>query len=226
MNDADWDSHNDTAGLTSIPHSHTHWERLTSTYADAGYREGITPGKLSTLQRGFDEAFAGSVVNSRRLGQVRGRVAGLVAFLSTQTQSRNDLAPASSSSITSSTLLQRAKETRAYLSRIPRDLVLPVDEEAIAHAAAEHPEEHQPAAIAQNQNQSGVADAWTQEGQQVRERREMDRVLDAFEDLSASASASPLGAVSQAKGKETAREQQLLDLWEGRVAQLELEAGL
>lgn len=250
MDDADWDTHTGTTTATAtttsndIPHSHTHWERLTTTYADAGYREGITPGKLSTLQRGFDEAFAASVVPSRRLGQVRGRVAALVAFLQTQTQvqtqdqNQNDLLPASTAPTNATqppTLLFHAKETRRHLSRIPRDHVLPVDEEALAHAAAEHPDE-QPLVQQQRQQQQEVAaaaapgEAWTQQGQEVRERREMERLLNGMEDLSASATGlATNGGIANNEGKgngEGMREHQLLDLWEARVAQLEREAGL
>jgi hypothetical protein len=252
MDDADWDtsplpSHTHTGTTTAtatttsndIPHSHTHWERLTTTYADAGYREGITPGKLSTLQRGFDEAFAASVVPSRRLGQVRGRVAALVAFLQTQTQvqtqdqNQNDVSPASTAPTNATqppTLLFHAKETRRHLSRIPRDHVLPVDEEALAHAAAEHPDEQPLVQQQRQQQQQEVAaaaapcEAWTQQGQEVRERREMERLLNGMEDLSASATG--LNGATGHKHEEGMREHQLLDLWEARVAQLEREAGL
>ncbi|KAJ9109057.1 hypothetical protein QFC21_000384 [Naganishia friedmannii] len=217
MDDADWDTSPAPHTSTANVHSHTHWERLTTTYADAGYREGITPGKLSTLQRGFDEAFAGSVVPSRRLGQVRGRVAAMVAFL----QTRNDESFPALTATT--TLLDRAKDTRRLLSRVRRDQVLPIDEEALAHAAAEHPDEQPQQLLTQQQgrtNDEAVGNAWTKEGQEVRERREMERVLDAMEDLSSASSAQ------QARPGMEEREQHLLDLWEGRVAKLELEAGL
>ncbi|KAJ9128096.1 hypothetical protein QFC24_000387 [Naganishia onofrii] len=228
MDDADWDTHTGTTTATAtttsndIPHSHTHWERLTTTYADAGYREGITPGKLSTLQRGFDEAFAASVVPSRRLGQVQ-----------TQDQNQNDLLPASTAPTNAKqppTLLFHAKETRRHLSRIPRDHVLPVDEEALAHAAAEHPDEQPLEQQRRRQHQQQVAaaaapgEAWTQQGQEVRERREMERLLNGMEDLSASATG--LNGGTGHKHEEGMREHQLLDLWEARVAQLEREAGL
>ncbi|KDN52144.1 hypothetical protein K437DRAFT_293223 [Tilletiaria anomala UBC 951] len=49
--------------------------KLMATFEDTGYREGITAGKLSTLQEGFDEAFADiGVPLGRRLGSLKGRL--------------------------------------------------------------------------------------------------------------------------------------------------------
>ncbi|SAM84378.1 uncharacterized protein UBRO_05619-A [Ustilago bromivora] len=51
---------------------------------DTGYREGITAGKLSTLQQGFDTGFneVGALLG-RQLGQLRGQVAALLFLTST-----------------------------------------------------------------------------------------------------------------------------------------------
>ncbi|KAJ9107855.1 hypothetical protein QFC19_002761 [Naganishia cerealis] len=204
MDDADWDTSPAdaaTATDTYARHAHTQWERLTTTYADAGYREGITPGKLTTLQRGFDEAYAASVVPSRRLGQLRGRVAALVAFLQSRQQQGDTTNGAGDAD---ALLLQRAKEAKRLLARVRPETVLPVDEEALAHAAAEHPAD-------------GVVvdkDEWRGE-EGVRERREMADVVQKLEDLG-----------GQEKTTNEEREQQLLDSWERTVSLLEREAGL
>ncbi|KAK0554582.1 hypothetical protein OC846_002058 [Tilletia horrida] len=51
-------------------------------FEDAGYREGITDGKLSSLQAGFDEGF--STVGAplgRAVGRLRGEATSLLAFV-------------------------------------------------------------------------------------------------------------------------------------------------
>lgn len=54
-----------------------------------GYREGITKGKLSTLQGGFDQGFneVGAPLG-RQIGLLRGQVAALLLLLSSNTSSR------------------------------------------------------------------------------------------------------------------------------------------
>lgn len=84
----------------------------------AGYREGITDGKLQTLQEGFDSAFAFSVPSSRRIGQLRGRVNALL-----------NIATSSSSP----EVLSEVREIAAELGAVRRDEVLPPDQERIAH---------------------------------------------------------------------------------------------
>lgn len=46
-----------------------------------GFREGITSGKLSTLQSGFDSGYLLSSLPSRQLGNLRGRASALLALL-------------------------------------------------------------------------------------------------------------------------------------------------
>lgn len=83
----------------------------------AGYREGITDGKLSTLQQGFDEGFTLSTPLARRIGSLRGRATALLQFLST----------------TDSPVLENVREFIRDLERVKRDDVLPVDLEREAH---------------------------------------------------------------------------------------------
>ena len=47
----------------------------------AGYREGITAGKASTVQAGFNEGFAAGAQAGRQLGELRGTAAYVLARL-------------------------------------------------------------------------------------------------------------------------------------------------
>ncbi|RXK34698.1 hypothetical protein M231_08050 [Tremella mesenterica] len=67
-------------GGAADPLTEREYDRMVARYTDAGYREGITDGKLSTLQQGFDESFELSVPSSRRLGLLRGRTAALLSY--------------------------------------------------------------------------------------------------------------------------------------------------
>uniref|UniRef100_V5GLQ3 Protein YAE1 n=1 Tax=Kalmanozyma brasiliensis (strain GHG001) TaxID=1365824 RepID=V5GLQ3_KALBG len=57
--------------------------KVEALFNDTGYREGITAGKLSTLQSGFDQGFneVGAALG-RRVGIVRGQVAALLLLTS------------------------------------------------------------------------------------------------------------------------------------------------
>ncbi|SOV06757.1 uncharacterized protein UDID_05619 [Ustilago sp. UG-2017a] len=58
--------------------------KVEAQFHDTGYREGITAGKLSTLQQGFDTGFneVGALLG-RQLGQLRGQVAAFLFLTST-----------------------------------------------------------------------------------------------------------------------------------------------
>ncbi|PWY99655.1 hypothetical protein BCV70DRAFT_200577 [Testicularia cyperi] len=62
--------------------------KIEGQFHDAGYREGITAGKLSTLQGGFDQGFneVGAPIG-RSVGILRGQIAALVSILSSTTMS-------------------------------------------------------------------------------------------------------------------------------------------
>lgn len=55
----------------------------TCSSSQTGYREGITAGKLSTLQVGFDQGFNASTAIGRARGQLRGELLALDAYLGT-----------------------------------------------------------------------------------------------------------------------------------------------
>ncbi|KAI0731984.1 hypothetical protein C8Q72DRAFT_969646 [Fomitopsis betulina] len=60
------------------------WDRISSGFTNSGYREGITAGKESALQPGFDEGFAevGAPIG-RQLGILRGIASALLSSLPT-----------------------------------------------------------------------------------------------------------------------------------------------
>ncbi len=87
----------------------------------AGYREGITDGKESALQEGFDAGFAqvGAPLG-RELGTLRGIASALVHFLTLS-------GPLSST-------LDEARDISAQLASIRYSDIAPPDLEAEAHA--------------------------------------------------------------------------------------------
>ncbi|WVW78494.1 hypothetical protein I302_100449 [Kwoniella bestiolae CBS 10118] len=121
-----------TQGGIDDPLVNQEFNRLSNKFSDAGYREGITDGKLSTLQVGFDEGFAQSVPLSRRVGALRGKAAALLAIhLSSSSTS-------SATSHSSKDLEESLREIVKELGRLKRDEVLPEDRERIQHEKEEH----------------------------------------------------------------------------------------
>lgn len=68
------------------PDAHTaaadrEWNKLSNEFVNAGYREGITAGKESALQEGFDEGFASvGAPLGRRVGVLRGTTNAALAL--------------------------------------------------------------------------------------------------------------------------------------------------
>ncbi|WWD21455.1 hypothetical protein CI109_105940 [Kwoniella shandongensis] len=118
------------------------YTRLASRYSDAGYREGITDGKLSTLQRGFDESFAQSVPLSRQIGNLRGRAAALLSFLTTDPSV--------------GVRVEDLRELIRELGKLRRDQILPQDEERIAHEREEHDGEAYELDVNDNREMEGL----------------------------------------------------------------------
>ncbi|WVR04608.1 hypothetical protein IAU60_001618 [Kwoniella sp. DSM 27419] len=119
-------------GGSADPLVNQEYTRLSNKFSDAGYREGITDGKLSTLQQGFDQGFAQSVPLSRRVGMVRGRAAALLAVITT--------GPAPKPSHASADLEDTTRTIIRRLGVLRRDEVLAEDQERIEHERDEHPE--------------------------------------------------------------------------------------
>ncbi|KAK1225988.1 hypothetical protein PQX77_000679 [Marasmius sp. AFHP31] len=117
--DSPWDEnpHPDTA-------RDTEWTKISSEFTNSGYREGITAGKESALQEGFDNGFAqvGAPIG-REVGLLRGIASGLVSYLSTSKGLPDQ-----------DVQLVEAREIAASLSNIRFSDIAPRDLEAEQHA--------------------------------------------------------------------------------------------
>jgi hypothetical protein len=109
------------AGGVGDPMVAQNWNRITTKYSDVGYREGISEGKLSSLQEGFDQSFKMSVPLVRRLGNLRGAASALLAYMTGM-------------SATDYVLVEKVRALISDLGRIKVADVLPVDQEALDHA--------------------------------------------------------------------------------------------
>ena len=111
------------------------WSKISSDFLNAGYREGITAGKESALQAGFDEGFAetGAPIG-RTIGLMRGNVSSLVSFLcSGRALPQGDEGERRK-------LLDEARAISAALGNVRFSDIAPPDLEAERHAR-EHLEE-------------------------------------------------------------------------------------
>lgn len=160
----------------------------------AGYREGITDGKLTTLQEGFDSSFAASVPPSRRLGQLRGQANALLAYLTRSTPGTSSARASTSMSgpVYLAELVEAARELVQDLARVKRVQVLSRDIERERHEQEEH----------------GGEDVFELE---PTEEREMEGLEDAL---------GSLGQKAKANGSDEVREGQLLDVFEYRLKAL------
>ncbi|WWC67920.1 uncharacterized protein I206_101838 [Kwoniella pini CBS 10737] len=135
-----------TQGGASDPLVNQEFTRLSNKFSDAGYREGITDGKLSTLQKGFDQGFASSVPLSRRVGILRGKSAALLAITSSSS-SKSSSPSASSTNLSSkpthstTDLGESLRDLIRELGQLRRDDILPEDKERIEHEKVEHPDD-------------------------------------------------------------------------------------
>lgn len=128
VDDSPWE---DGANTTSVQDSE--WSKISSDFLNAGYREGITAGKESALQAGFDEGFAetGAPIG-RNIGLLRGHISSLISFSS----SRRSLPEG----VDAGKLLDEARAISAALGNVRFSDIAPPDLEAERHAR-EHLEE-------------------------------------------------------------------------------------
>ncbi|KAH9814156.1 hypothetical protein DFH28DRAFT_1083162 [Melampsora americana] len=70
--------------------SQIEYDRMAERFHQAGYRDGISQGKLITLQAGFDEGFSRGCELGRQIGKLRGQASGILSFLLTITNSEGD----------------------------------------------------------------------------------------------------------------------------------------
>ncbi|KIP08018.1 hypothetical protein PHLGIDRAFT_393337 [Phlebiopsis gigantea 11061_1 CR5-6] len=103
------------------------WSKISSDFLNAGYREGITAGKESALQAGFDEGFAetGAPIG-RSIGLMRGYISSIIAFLS----SGRSLP----SGVDAGQLLGEARAISGALGDVRFSDIAPPDLEAEMHA--------------------------------------------------------------------------------------------
>ncbi|KAF7297305.1 Yae1-N domain-containing protein [Mycena indigotica] len=105
--------------------SDAEWDKISSEFTNAGYREGITAGKESALQEGFDAGFAQvGVPLGREIGHLRGIVSAVISFLQSTFCERAD----------KDALLAEAREISASLADVRFSDIAPRDLEAEAHA--------------------------------------------------------------------------------------------
>jgi hypothetical protein len=122
----DWDETTDDLAAEA-GHSEREYTKLQARHTDAGYREGINVGKLSTLQTGFNDGFARyGAPAGRRLGLARGTAGAILAWL----LQRPDSAAA---------LIEEARTLVRDLGRLAVEDVAERDSAAAQHAA-EHGE--------------------------------------------------------------------------------------
>ncbi|KAJ7875383.1 hypothetical protein B0H14DRAFT_64261 [Mycena olivaceomarginata] len=101
------------------------WTKISSEFTNVGYREGITAGKESALQEGFDTGFA--VVGAPLgwdIGFLRGMASGSIAFLNSNLCNH----------LEKESLLVEARDVAAKLAVVRFTDVVPRDLEAEEHA--------------------------------------------------------------------------------------------
>ncbi|TFK36512.1 hypothetical protein BDQ12DRAFT_686541 [Crucibulum laeve] len=99
------------------------WTRMSTDFTNVGYREGITAGKESALQEGFDSGFAnvGAPIG-RDLGILRGMCSAIVTSLTSSTGGETE------------SMAIEARDIAAKLSDIRFSDISPRDLEAEEHA--------------------------------------------------------------------------------------------
>ncbi|ESK93919.1 hypothetical protein Moror_12967 [Moniliophthora roreri MCA 2997] len=100
------------------------WTKLSIEFTNAGYREGITAGKESALQEGFDSGFASvGAPLGREMGLLRGMSSAFVSYLTIAKHLPDD----------NPTVLE-ARTIASQLSNVRFSDIAPPDLEAEAHA--------------------------------------------------------------------------------------------
>ncbi|KII90576.1 hypothetical protein PLICRDRAFT_106317 [Plicaturopsis crispa FD-325 SS-3] len=111
----------DDADTDVVLETDASWAKISSEFTNAGYREGITAGKESALQEGFDDAFArvGAPIG-RELGLLRGYASAAISYLNSTSGAAEQVA--------------EARSIGAALSAVRFSDIAPRDREAEAHA--------------------------------------------------------------------------------------------
>ncbi|KAG8688612.1 hypothetical protein FRC08_011347 [Ceratobasidium sp. 394] len=140
------------------------WNKLSNDFMTAGYREGITAGKESALQEGFDDGFASvGAPLGRQVGMLRGAAnAALALCVRRRGQGGSDLEA-------------ELRDIIRCLARVKLSTLGPPDMQAIEHAKT-HGADHAP----------DVGDV------EVSAQARMDGLEDALEALSTTSPAQTL----------------------------------
>ncbi|KAI0754906.1 hypothetical protein C8Q80DRAFT_1095305 [Daedaleopsis nitida] len=146
------------------------WGKISSDFTNAGYREGITAGKESALQEGFDDGFAqvGAPIG-RELGILRGVCSALLAFLSRTPSPRSEL-------------VNQVREITTALANVRFSDIAPPDLEAIAHAR-EHLESVQ--AMDEDDDGADLTDP-AKLNEEIRDKRDIEGLEDLMAQMNAS----------------------------------------
>ncbi|GAA5893333.1 Yae1 family protein [Sporobolomyces salmoneus] len=175
-----------TGSTPSSQISEQEWDKLSSRYSDAGYRDGITAGKNAKLQTGFDQGFALAAPYARELGALRGIAASLLSLLTTASgakhastliDSLSEEEGGGGGSTSKEGLVTELREIVNSLGKLDAIRILPVDEEAEEHAKSHEDE--------------GIS-------QQMRDRKEMREMEDLMSGIG--------GKAKQTSGMEECRE--------------------
>ncbi|QRW20241.1 hypothetical protein RhiXN_09216 [Rhizoctonia solani] len=116
------------------------WNKLSNDFVTAGYREGITEGKESALQEGFDDGFASTGAPlGRQVGVLRGQANALLALCTRQHLAQLEV---------------EVREIVQGLSRLKLSTLAPPDMQAIEHAR-EHESDAPDVGDVETNNQMG-----------------------------------------------------------------------
>ncbi|OJT13627.1 hypothetical protein TRAPUB_9816 [Trametes pubescens] len=160
------------------------WSKISNEFTNAGYREGITAGKESALQQGFDDGFAHTGAPlGRELGILRGLCSALIALLSRPNPT--DTAQAA---------LAETREIAAQLANVRFSDIVPPDLEALAHAR-----EHLDAKMSEAEADSDGEDL--ADPASLNEELKGKRDLEGLEDLMAQMTAGGGSAATQSRPK-------------------------
>ncbi|KAJ7145821.1 hypothetical protein C8R44DRAFT_755964 [Mycena epipterygia] len=139
------------------------WTKISSEFTNVGYREGITAGKESALQEGFDNGFASvGAPLGRDIGFLRGMSSALVAFLNSSVCHH----------VEKESMFAEARAIAAGLAVVRFSDVVPRDLEAEEHAL---------------QHLADSEDPGMDENEEISEKRNMERLEDMLSRLTAGA---------------------------------------
>ncbi|KAI9058448.1 hypothetical protein FKP32DRAFT_1680850 [Trametes sanguinea] len=176
------------------------WTKISSEFTNAGYREGITAGKESALQQGFDEGFAhvGAPLG-HELGILRGLCSALIAFLKRTPMSVAENAP----------ILTEVRDIAAQLANVRFSDIAPPDPEAIAHA-----KEHMDSAARDGEDEAEDLTDPANLNEEIKQKRDVEHLEDLLARLTAQVGES--AAQARPTAEDVARlKQRLLEIAQG-----------